>query len=220
MKKMNYVTISVIIFLLYITPYVSYSQNTDAELLVFTWAFMHMKEDGTTEILDSEKDLSLFSGDCLKIYLKPIQNVYIYIYLYDSQKQLTPLSNEIFGDFSKHYKMGDEYYIPSRDEWFVLDENRGIETFYLMASSERLTSLEKLTEKYIKAKKQKREKLKFEIVNEIKNLRKKHSELKTFTEKPVSIAGTVRGMDTDIKTDARLVEAHEFYGKTVILEHK
>lgn len=207
-------------WLLIIIPVFTSADNQDNSTLSrFKWAFIHRINYSDVEVLDFSKKVTLFSGDCLKIFVKPIQNAFIYIYLYDSQKQLSLLFPESFKDFEKNYRSGESYFVPGED-WFILDENLGIETFYLLASETRLTDLEKLTMEYLNAPKRKKEKLKLNVLLEIKTVKKNFSQFKTVAEKPVPIAGSVRGINENIEGKAYQVEALQFYGKTLRFEHR
>ncbi|MCK5568520.1 MAG: DUF4384 domain-containing protein [Spirochaetes bacterium] len=195
------------------------TQNDDS-LSSFKWAFIHQKKSGDIEVLDFSKTVTVFSGDRLRIFIQPIQNVFIYIYFYDSQKQLSLLFPESFKDFKKSYKSGKSYLMPGEEDWFMLDDNAGIETFYLLASEKRLIDLERLTMDYLKASEKKKEMLKFNVLSEIKTVKKNFSKFKTVAEKPVPIAGSARGINENIEGKAYQVEARQFYGKTLRLEHR
>jgi hypothetical protein len=199
--------------------FITADNQDNGTLSSFKWAFIIQKNNDDVKVLDFSKKVTLFSGDRLKIFIEPIQNVFIYIYLYDSQKQLSLLFPESFKDFNKHYKSGESYFVP-REDWFMLDDNLGIETFYLLASETRLTDLEKLTMEYLNAPKRKKEIFKLNVLSEIKTVKKDFSQFKTVAEKPIPIAGSARGINENIEGKACQVEARQFYGKTFRLEHR
>ena len=200
--------------------FVAADDQDDTILSSFRWAFIYQKNNGDAEVLDLSKKVILFCGDRLKIFIEPIKNVFIYIYLYDSQNQLYVLFPESFKDFDKNYRSGESYFVPGGEDWFILDDTVGVETFYLLASDKRLTDLEKITMNYLNASKKKREMLKANVLSEIKADKRSFSQFKTVAEKPVPIAGSVRGIDDNIEQYAYQVETQTFYGKTIRLEHK
>lgn len=189
------------------------SQSTT---LSFKWAILHRDQQGKVEVLDFNNSPTVRSGDSLKIFVWPLKGVFIYIYLKDSKKELSPL----FPQPTEIYKIGKPYYIPDEDGWFELDSNKGIETFYLIASRNPLTDLERLTRKYLSATGEKKDEAKVNVLSEIKNARRRFSQFTTIGEIPVPITGTAR--ETGLKVDllATQIEAENFYGKTLKLDHK
>ena len=185
--------------------------------LSFKWALLHRDKQGKIEVLDFKKNPAVTSGDFLKIFILPLKDVHIYVFLYDSQKRLSPL----FSQETDIHKVGKKpYYIPDEKGWFEIDANTGTETFYLIASRERLTDLERLTMEYTNASPEKKDEAKLIVLAEIKKVRQYYSKLTTPGEKPVPIAGTFRGEELKPGLTATQVEAEDFYGKTLRLEHK
>lgn len=189
------------------------SQSTT---LSFKWAILHRDQQGKVEVLNFNNSPTVRSGDSLRIFVWPLKGVFIYIYLYDSKKDLSPL----FPQPTEIYKIGKPYYIPDEDGWFELDTKKGIETFYLIASKKPLTDLEQLTKEYIGAPPDKKAAAQSSLHTEIKNVRKRFRKFTTLGEKTVSFIGTAR--EVELKPDhlAIQVEAENFYGKTLRLEHK
>jgi hypothetical protein len=190
------------------------------QLMKFKWAFIRLDIEGRIETLDFRDRVTAYSGDQIKIFLQPIGNVYLYLFFYSSQKELSLLFPASLEDFDYSFQDGEGYYIPSNDRWFVLDKNKGIETFYLLASATRLKTLEEATIVFLNAPEKKREMLKLKLLTEIKGIRKRHSELKVRAEKPQSIAGTVRGVDKGMEHYVFEVESEGFYGKTFRIDHQ
>ena len=185
--------------------------------LCFKWAVLHRDQQGRTVALNSSKKPAAVSGDFLKIFIKPVKNVFVYVYLYDSKKVLSPL----FPEAAEEYKIGKAYYIPGGNGWFELDSSKGIEIFHIIASKDRLVDLENLTKGYLSASKVEQGSLKAKVLAEIKNLKKRFSRFAAaIAEKPVPIAGTSRGPNESLEKYAVQVEAQNFYGKTFRLEHK
>lgn len=196
--------------------------DADDSKLAFKWALLHRESGGEEKLLDFKKKPMVRTGDQLKLFIQPMKNAYIYFYLLDSMKDLSLLFPHSMDDFGKDYSFGREYFIPTGNHWFSLDKKKGVETFYLIASKERLTSLEAVTREYLNAsagveKKAARAK----VLDEIKKTRRQFSRFATFAEKPVPVAGGVRGMKKKkISESAHYVEANGFYSKTLRLEHK
>ncbi len=196
------------------------SQGDTAGQIAFRWAFVHHSPDSKKEIIDFAKRPEVSSGDKLQVYLRPESEVYLYLFLYDTHRDLYLL----FPDSPDYYQSTrleeEEIYIPGKYDWFEWDDSKGTERFYLLASSKRLTDLEEKTERYVSSNQDR--KLKSQLYDAIALLRKKRSNLTAPSEKPVAIAGTIktRGAGSALAGKAILVEAESFYAKTLRLKHE
>ncbi len=186
----------------------------------FRWAFFHRSLDGKKEVIDFKKrpPHTVASGDNLQVYIQPSSIIYIYIFLLDTQKELFLIFPERPDFYAKRKLEPREIYIPSRYDWFTWDEARGTERFYILASSRRLKRLEEKTARYLDSEQDKA--LKADLLEEIELIRKQKSDLTTVTEKPVAIAGTIKSRGTALDGMATLVEARDFYAKTLRLKHE
>jgi len=196
------------------------SQGDTVDQIAFRWAFVRQPADSKKEIIDFAKRPKVSSGDKLQIYLRPESEVYLYLFLYDTHRDLYLL----FPDSPDYYQRTrleeQDIYIPGRHDWFEWDDSKGTERFYLLASSNRLTDLEEKTERYISSNQD--GKLKSQLYDAIASLRKQRSNLTAPSEKPVAIAGTIktRGPGSELPGKAILVEAESFYSKTLRLKHE
>jgi hypothetical protein len=122
------------------------------ESVSFSWAFFLKPEGGQVKFLDFETPEPVAGGQLLRIYLELHGQSFVYLYLFDSREDLylvfPPNGSFYNGDVPVEYK----FYIPSGRGWFVLDDLKGTERFYLLASSERLIELEKLTDRFLAAR--------------------------------------------------------------------
>ncbi len=197
-----------------------FSQGDTADQIAFRWAFVHRSPGSGKEIIDFAERPKISSGDKLQVYLRPESEVYLYLFLYDTHRDLYLL----FPDSPDYYKKTrleeEDIYIPGRNDWFEWDESKGTERFYLLASSTRLTDLEEKTERYVNSNQD--GKLKSQLYDAIVLLRKQRSNLTAPSEKPVAIAGTIktRGAGSELAGKATLVEAESFYAKTLRLKHE
>lgn len=119
------------------------------ETVSFSWAFFMKQEGGQVRSLAFETPEAVASGELFRIYLELHNGSFLYLFLFDSREDLYlvfPPSGSFYnGDFAAGYKS----YIPSGREWFSLDDLKGTERFYLLASSKRLFELEKLTDRFL-----------------------------------------------------------------------
>ncbi len=190
----------------------------------FKWGVLTLdKKTNKTVGLNFSKSVQLSEGDDIRIYLEPVNNTFIYLYLLDSNNELMLLFPEDFTHFVDSYS-NKPYYIPDAESWFTIDENSGTEEFYLIASKVRQPELESMTNKLQKESEKtnpninKINELKKSIIDELARLRKANSTNVAVAEKPVSTAGTTRSI-SEVTTNATEVLTENFYAKTLRLEH-
>lgn len=197
--------------------------------LAFNWAFVSRAANGSEAPIDFSERASIKPGQLFKIYIEPVQNAFVYLYLHDAAGDLTLLFPEKFETFESKSYTDTLVSIPNGENWFQLDNAKGTERFYLLASTQRLKALESLSVACQKVKDNPRsassEKVaaRQAVLDEIARVRKEHSQLTVAAEKPVPVAGTTRSLDTSVANlDTRLdtrIEATEFYTKTFRLDH-
>ncbi|MBN1675594.1 MAG: DUF4384 domain-containing protein [Kiritimatiellae bacterium] len=188
--------------------------------LRFKWAFLCRDRSGAQRVLDFSGPASVHSGDAVQVFVQPIENAYVYLFLFDSAKKLELVFPPDPDFYAESARMGGEYFVPARDESMVMDADRGLEMFYLLASSKRMTALERLAREYAAAPQN--AELKAQLLEQIKAVRVAHSRLTSPAEKGVPIAGSVvtRGADAAPSGQGILVEADGFYSKTLRLNHE
>ena len=185
----------------------------------FNWAFVKRVADGSPAPIDFKERVSIAPGDLFKIHVQPIRGAFIYLFLQDAQGDLQTLFPESFELFDGSAYLNTRYFVPEGDNWFTLDNARGTERFYLIASSDRLRKLETLVRSYDKASAGAKAAARQAVLDEIARVRREHSQLAIAAEKPVTIAGGTRGINTAIQKVATRIEAPGFYYKLFRLEH-
>lgn len=193
--------------------------------LAFNWAFVSRSADGSSAPIDFSERVNIKPGELFKIHIEPVQNAFVYLYLHDAAGDLTLLFPGKFETFESDSYIGTQVFLPDGENWFQLDGTNGTERFYLLASTQRLKTLEALSLAYqdvkvnpkstISAKNAARQ----AVLDEIARVRKQHSQLTIAAEKPVTIAGGTRGINTSVAKLATRIEATEFYTKTFRLDH-
>jgi type IV secretory pathway ATPase VirB11/archaellum biosynthesis ATPase len=120
--------------------------------------------------------------------------------------------------FATDYQTAKRYDVPPGNAWLKLDDQVGLEKFYVLAAAERLTDLETLLTTYTNAPRSEQAQIGTNIVTEIREMRKRFRQFATLAERPVSIAGNLRGLDIgDLAVE---ITAQNFYGKTFTIEHR
>jgi hypothetical protein len=193
--------------------------------LSFTWAFVKRAADGSAVPINFSERVNIKAGDLFKIHIQPAASSYVYLILQDAADDVQLLFPDSFDQFGKTSYAQSRYFIPDGDDWFTLDNAKGTERFFLVASSERLGPLEALVNTLQKtASNQKstvaaKNAARQAVLDEIKRLIKEHSQLAAGSEKPVTIAGGTRGINEAVAKLATRIDAAGFYSKTFRLEH-
>jgi hypothetical protein len=194
------------------------STNASADRLKFQWAFLMVDDSGNTRVVDFSQTNKVKKGDALRVYLQPLTDVYLYLFLFDAQKQLRCLFPKDLAQYDKGASPRDAHILPGDEKWFVMDENKGPERFFLLASTQRLTALEQWTRKMIASPADKE--IKARVLDEIQTVRRAKGELIVPVEKGVPIAGTVVAITRGGSIEATLSEATGFYSRTLRIEHE
>jgi hypothetical protein len=227
MKK---ITITIAFALLFIgaqTLTYAAMQNGDTdENINYKWSFVAKVGTGSDrKIAMVTRDTVLHTGDEFKMVVNLQKKCYVYVIHKSSANELDVLYPY---SFDAQFELDKNYYLPKGRTWFKLDKNAGTETFYILASLERLPDLEQHLNAYITAAADQQKDLATAVVTEIKEIKKKYRTYQTLAERPISIAGNVRGTKTDainidkfdVATLATEISANNFYSKTITIEHK
>ena len=199
------------------------------ENVEYKWAFVARGgEAGKRHIGIVTRDTSMMTGDEFKLFVNLVKPSYVYVVHKSSRNEVTLLFPYDLGMFEKELKLDKNYYIPKGRDWFKLDKNDGTETFYILASSERLTDLEKNLQSFLSATAEKKSDAAVLVVSEIKDIKKRFRTFSTIAERPISIAGNVRGEQhapidpdrVDVATLATEISANNFFTKTITIDHK
>ena len=210
------------------TPFAQQNIQSKEGNICFRWAFGALKvKDKNQMLIPISKDTTLESGDQLKIFIELQKDCFVYLIYHDSQDAIELLFPHNFQQFVQGHNILEKNYIPPGNQWFKLDQHTGIETFYLLASAQRLDHLESLLGQYESAQHTQKEELKQKIFAEIKNLRWQHRNFKIYAERPVNIIGGLRSTEKIDRSDsfdvtdlAIEISAQNFYSRTYTIDHR
>ena len=192
------------------------AQSPEADNVSFLWAFVALVDTGNTrKQMAITQDTTLKTGDQLKMSVEPRTPCFVYVVYHGAQGEVRLLFPYNKEQFATDYQPSKKYDVPPGDAWFRLDDQVGRETFYLLASAQRLTELETLLDAYATAPPAEQPQLASNIVTEIRDLRRRHRQLAAPAERPVPIAGNLR---EDVP--AVEIKATNFYSKTFTIEHR
>ena len=194
----------------------------------FRWAFGAMVgAEYDRRLVAITRDTTLKTGDKLKLLVELQKKCFVYVIYHSGQDDVVLLFPYNLQQFTTDYEIAKRYLIPQGGRWFELDQNVGLEKFYLLASATRLTELEALfvTQKFQSAV-DKQEQAK-KILAHIRTIKRQYRTLTTDAERPVVIGGNVRGINKekgmaspDFDAIAAEVSAHNFYSRTFKIEHQ
>jgi hypothetical protein len=194
----------------------------------FDWAFGVVDSHAQMPApLPITHDTVLRSSDEIKMMVKLTKECYVYAVYLGSQGELALLFPYSIRQLQNDYTVEKPYYIPKGRSWMILDNNKGKEIFFLIASTKRLLDLEIKLGNYYSADPSERKPLAQSVVSEIRGLRKSYSTFATIAEKPLTIGGNIRSTDT-VKVSRRLdiadiavhISAQNFYSKTITIDHQ
>jgi uncharacterized protein DUF4384 len=194
----------------------------------FRWAFGAMVgADNDRRLVAVTRDTVLKTGDQLKMLVELKERCFVYLIYHTGDGKVAMLFPYDLKQFDASLKVLKKYYIPQGNRWFELDKETGLETFYLLASVNRLVALESLYMEYIGADTKMKPGLAGEILKKIRQIKKKHRKFAASAERPIPIGGNVRGIKTgpgerppDIDSIAGEVSSTHFYSRTFTIDHR
>lgn len=202
------------------------AQQSSTENIAFKWAFGAMVGKDK-KFVSVTKDTILKTGDEIKMLVELTKECYIYVVHYGSKGEVDLLFPYSTKQFTEDYETGRNYYIPRGRAWIQLDKNTGKEVFFLVASVDRMIALEGMLAEYQTANAMRKEALSKDIVQEIREVRKRYKSYATLAEKPLTIGGNIRGVAKaeearrpDVANIVTQISANNFYSKTFTIEHQ
>lgn len=202
--------------------------QSEKENVCFRWAFgAVVGKENDRKLIEITRDTTLKTGDQFKMLVELEKKCFVYLIYHGGQGEMQMLFPNGLKQFTNNYRIMEKYYIPQADLWFALDENVGRETFYLLASAERLTGLEALLIDHESADSAGKPELVTRILTEIREMKRKHKKFAAVAERPVTIGGSVRGISKnpkvpayDISKIAVEIRATDFFSRTFTIEHE
>ena len=195
-------------------PGMASAQSPDDNNVNFLWAFEALVAEGNlTKQMPITEDVTLKTGDQVKMFVELRKPCFVYVIHHGAQGEIQRLFPYDTQQFTTDYHTAKVYAIPPDDGWFRVNEQAGRETFYVLASSQRLTDVEKLLDTYAAAQPAEQPQVATNVLAEIRNLIKRHRS-SVQPGRPVPIAGNMRKGVEGVE-----INAHNFYSKTFTIEH-
>jgi hypothetical protein len=169
----------------------------------------------------------LSSGDKLKMMIQLRQKCFVYLIHRDSRGDFAMLFPYSLKQFDTDYQTARNYYAPKGEAWFQLDSRTGNETFYLIASDQRLLDIEYTYEKYASSEESKKQNLAGQMLSELNMITETHLASSEGAEKPADKESVVRGFEratgadpTDVAALAREISFDNIYSETFVVDHR
>jgi hypothetical protein len=196
-------------------PGTATAQASDENNVSFVWAFEALVAEGTvTKQVQIKEDMKLKTGDQLKMFVELRKPCFVYVIHHGARGEIQRLFPYDIQQFTTDYQTSKIYEIPPDDGWFRINEQAGLETFYLVASAQRLADLEQLLATYAAAPPAEQPLAATNILAELRNLLKQHrASMKP--GRPVPIAGNMRKGIEGVE-----ITAPQFYIETFTIEHR
>lgn len=225
----KYGWISLLLVSLLMLPFKSntHADSHEEKNVNFRWAFVAIVEgENDQQLVSIIRSTVLKTGDRIKMFVEP-QKSFVYFIHRSEANEIELLFPYSPLQFDKEPETTKQYFIPEGDEWFEMHGNAGIETFYLIASPSRLLEMEGLLTRHELAEEADREKLVKELLEVIRNLKKKYRRIVANAERPMSIGGSIRGITKNKKPGslnidliANQISANNFYSRTFTIDHR
>src|SRR5262245_9191076 len=191
------------------------AQASDENNVSFVWAFEALVAEGNvTKQVPIKEDIKLKTGDQLKMFVELRKPCFVYVIHHGAQGEIQRLFPYDVQQFTTDYQTSTIYEIPPNSAWFRINEQAGLETFYLVASAQRLTDLEKLLATYAAAPPAEQPLAATDILTELRDLLKQHR-ASVKPGRPVPIAGNMRKGIEGVE-----ITVPQFYIETFTIEHR
>jgi hypothetical protein len=219
---------TVLLLVLGLTSGAGLAGDAPSHRIHFLWGFgAHTSVNGKETLIPINRDTVLHTGDRFKMFIDLKEKCYIYVLYKDPNGNLNLLFPDSLSQYNSSNLFSTPYTIPRGHSWFRFDDQTGLETFHLLASKKRLTTLESLLSEYQRTANPGKTALGQKIDKEIRLLKKKRLNLKSKPVKPVQIAGRTRGVnkgeDLDMQglsSTAVEISAENFFAKTYTIDHR
>ena len=195
-------------------PGTASAQASDEDKVGFVWAFEALVVEGNvTKQVPIKEDIKLKTGDQLKLFVELRKPCFVYVIHHGARGEIQRLFPYDIQQFTTDYQTSKIYEIPPNDGWFRINEQAGLETFYLVASVQRFADLEQLLATYAATQPAEQPLAATNIVAELRNLLKQHrASMKP--GRPVPIAGNMRKGIEGVE-----ITAPQLYIETFTIEH-
>jgi len=192
------------------------------------WAFGAIRASSNPPKIEPvTTGMVLSSGDKLKMMVQIKKKCFVYLIHRDSQGEFAILFPYSFRQFDTDYQIARNYYTPKGEAWFQLDNRTGNETFYLIASDQRLLDVEYTYEKYTSSDETQRQDLAAQMVSQLDRITERYLASSDRVERQAGNHSALRGFEratgadpTDVAGLAREISFESIYSETFLINHR
>ena len=200
-------------------------EKNEARIL---WAFGAIRASSTPPKLEPvSTQIVLKSGDKLKMMIQIRKKCFVYLIHKDSHGDFSMLFPYSLKQFDTDYQIARNYYAPKGEAWFQLDNRTGNETFYLIASDQRLLDIEYTYAKYASSEESRKQDLAGQMLSQLNEITEKHLASSGEDEILASNQSALRGFEratgadpTDVAQLATEISFDNIYSKTIVIDHR
>jgi len=192
------------------------------------WAFGAIRASSNpSKVEPVGKQMVLSSGDKLKMMIQIRKECFVYVIHKDTQGNLTLLFPYSIKQFDTNYQTARKYYAPKGDGWFQLDNRTGRETFYLIASDQRLLDIEYTYQQYASSMSSEKQHLAEQMISKLDGITQTHLSSSAGADMAVDEHYALRGFERatgsdpmDITQLAREISFDTIYSETFVIDHR
>jgi hypothetical protein len=192
------------------------------------WAFGAIRASSNPPKVEPVRTkMVLSSGDKLKMMIQLRKKCFVYLIHRDSRGDFAMLFPYSAKQFDTDYETARNYYTPKGEAWFQLDSRTGNETFYLIASDQRLLDIEYTYEKYASSEESRKQDLAAQMLSELNRITETYLASSAGAEKLADNESALRGFEratgadpTSIAGLAREISFDNIYSETFIVDHR
>jgi hypothetical protein len=208
------------------TAWGSKKESGDSSIL---WAFGAIRASSNPPKVEPvTTKMALASGDKVKMMIQIRKKCFVYVIHRDSQGDFAMLFPYSLKQFDIDYRIARNYYAPRGEAWFQLDSRTGNETFYLIASDQRLLDIEYTYEKYAASDGARKQDLAGQMISELDRITGKYLAASAGAERLAGLnESTPRGFEraegadpTDIAGLAREISFEHIYSEIFVIDHR
>ena len=202
--------------------------RTDTRDPRIIWAFGAIRSSSNPPKAEPVRTkMVLTSGDKLKMMIQIRKKCFVYVIHKDTQGNLTLLFPYSIKQFDTDYQTARKYYAPKEDGWFQLDDRTGPETFYLIASDQRLLDIEYTYQQYASSAPAHKQELADLMISQLDEFTKTYLASsvgkETLSDDHLAMRGLERATGADPTDITQLAEEIAFdtaYSETFVIDHR
>ena len=192
------------------------------------WAFGAIRTSSNPPKIEPVRThMALSSGDKLKMMVQIKKTCFVYVFHKDSRGNFTLIFPYSIKQFDTDYQTARKYYTPKGDGWFQLDDRTGRETFYLIASDQRLLDIEYAYQEYASSTSSERQHLAEQMVSKLDAIAPANLSSSAAGYTPADEHYATRGFERatgadpmDITPLAREISFDNIYSETFSIDHR